>query len=130
ILIDTRLQGGRGVEDANAASLRAVQRIHAEDDLFQRPRWHGADDDHVETGERFKHGADAGPQVAKVERVDRVSDLGGGASEIADVPAVAAREERDLHADDLLLAWPRRAAERAHVPNDCSNTGSLNWPNV
>ncbi len=50
VLVHANLDGPRRIEDADAGRLEPVQQVHAEDDVLQRPRRHGADQDAVERG--------------------------------------------------------------------------------
>ena len=52
VLVHAGFDRGRRIEDADAAGLQPMQHVHAEDDLLQRARRHGADQDAVEAGQR------------------------------------------------------------------------------
>ena len=90
---------GRRIEHRDAGRLSAVQQVHAKDDLFQRPRRHGADDDGVIARQRIGIDANAGRQPTKIEHLGRMAEVGRRPLQIADVPAVAAGENCEQH-------WP------------------------
>ena len=52
ILVHADFDGARRVEDTDALGVQAMQQVHAENDLFQRPRRHGANHYAVVSGER------------------------------------------------------------------------------
>jgi hypothetical protein len=74
-----------------------MQRVHAEDDLFERAGRHGADEDRVEAGERIGAVGDRGGDAAEVQGCGVVTEQGGGAQQIADVPTIAGAENCDTH---------------------------------
>ena len=126
VLVHTDFDGPRRVEDADAGRLEPVQQVHAEDDVLQRPRRHGADQDGVERGQgepgrvsarslgepgrvsarslgepgrvsaRSRSGHRRG-DAAEIDCGRLVAERGGGAVQVADVPTVAGREESDAH---------------------------------
>ena len=109
VLVHADFDGPRRIEDADAGRLEPVQQVHAEDDLLQRTRRHRANQDAVERGKgepgrvsarrRSAHGRD---DAAEIDGGRFMAERGGGTMQVADVPAVAGREQSDAH-DGILL---------------------------
>jgi hypothetical protein len=76
-----------------------VQKIHAEDDLFERTWRHGADKDAVEVSQPFRSVSHTGGQATEIDGDGIVPEPDRGTPEIADVPAIAGREEGYAHAE-------------------------------
>src|ERR1700733_3512564 len=74
-----------------------MQQVHAKDDLLQRSRRHGSDDDGTITRERIGTDADARGEPTEIEQVGSMAEIAGCPPQVADVPAVAAGEDCKVH---------------------------------
>ena len=101
--------------------LQAVQHVHAEHHLLQRARWHRPHHHRVEGGQRVGRAVDVGAHAAEVDRLGGMAELRSSPPQVADVPAVAARQERYAQEGSPHPAPPDRVARVAG--ECCDGTG-------
>jgi hypothetical protein len=120
VLVDADLQRPRWVEHGHTVRLQTVQNIHAKHHLFQGARRHCPHDHRVESGQQVGRPGDRGADTAEVDRFRLVTEPGGSPHQVADVPAVAARQERYPHEGSPHPAPPDRVARVAGECCDCT----------
>src|SRR5262249_8400441 len=94
----------------------AMQQVHAKDDLLERARRHGANDDRVE----WRPAAtDLGRQPAEIDDLRAMAKLPRRPQQVADMPAVAAGAECNGQLSGTVSGDLDELIFQGCVTNDC-----------